>query len=269
MFRTWMTARRFFRRNLPEIVSAAFAVFIIGSGVFVYARLPASTSVGDKALVVQCDFLALGLLSVFALLWEMRQSAAWKRVLSYHEYFSDLPGQDRVNAMYACLARLQLGIPSSGEPLSLDGAKAILADVGVACADGSRSPTGRKLVNDFLNDYEEFCGAVNAGVVSESYARELEGSRTINAYFGFKEVIELIRDEEAKGRQSSSERRTGAVAAAELQPFRTKPYHELRKVAVAWKRRRESEYLKALKRKDMTRQREEHEDELDGVPPET
>lgn len=107
-----------------------------------------------------------------------------------------------------------------------------------------------------MNDFEEFCGAINAGVVSETYARELEGSRTINAYFGFEEVIKLIRDEEVQHRQSEGEHRD----------VHRKPYHELRKVAVVWKRRREAEYQRLARRRARNRERQEDEENESGVP---
>jgi hypothetical protein len=212
----------------------------------------------------------LGLLSIVLLIAQLRQTAAWNRVLAYHEYFGDIPSEGRVASLSACLQRLGIPEPSSGEPISTEDAKRLFEDEGaVLGADGVVFQKGQRVLCDYLNDFEEFCGAVNAGVLYEPYVRELEGSRTINAYFGFEEVIKLIRDQEIKRRQLDSQHaKTGAAAQNLLQVHR-KPYQELRRVAVLWKRRREAEFQKLLKLKNSHREREEYEEAFDGVPPAT
>ena len=46
------------------------------------------------------------------------------------------------------------------------------------------------LISRYLNDWEDFCGAISVGVVDENYARSMEGGRLIDAFFGYRKVIE-------------------------------------------------------------------------------
>ncbi|HEV2268514.1 MAG TPA: hypothetical protein VGR92_03575 [Steroidobacteraceae bacterium] len=264
--RAWRFFKRYARRYAAEVVSAVLAAGIVVAGVIWYGRLPASATIEDRVLLVQCIVFALGLVSVVLLVLELRQKASWNRVLSYHDYFGELPAREKVRELYECLDRLGIQPPSNGQPLTKEQATAILADKGVRAANDLVSRPGGRVVREYLNDFEEFCGAISAGVVSESYVRELEGSRTINAYYGFEELIRQIRAGEVKSRHIGGDQR---VSEQNLRPLHKKPYHELWKVAATWKRRREREYQKLLKKRAKNRRRQEQEEQDDGVPPES
>ena len=120
-------------------------------------------------------------------------------------------------------------------------------------------------MREYLNDFEEFCGAIRAGVVNENYARELEGDRTINAYFAFVEFINLIRNEAEESGRREIDKSDGTDETKQLREYRRKPYQELRSIAVSWRKRREKEFAKlAQKRQNLKESLEEHEHE-DGV----
>lgn len=254
--------KRYGKRCAAELVSSVLAAGILIAGIVWYRRLPVTATIEDRVLLIQSIVFALGLVSVVLLVLELRQKASWNRVLSYHDYFGELPARVKVAELYRCFDRLGMQPPSNGQPLTKEQAAAILRDQGVKGGDGVISRPGGQVVREYLNDFEEFCGAINAGVVSESYVRELEGSRTINAYYGFEELIKLIRTEEVKLRQNRD-------SEQDLRPFHRKPYHELWKVAATWKRRREREYQRLLRKRVKSRRRQEQEEREDGVPTDT
>lgn len=262
----WRNTRIWAKRHLAELASSFVALTIFIGGYFAYLHLPPEATWDERAQLAQCILLGLGLDSIILLLVEGRQKASWNRVRFYHEHFGELPVRAKVLALYDCLRRLKIEPPSNGQPLSPSEAIAILSDVGVAADNGMMTcRPGGEVVREYLNDFEEFCGAINVGILSEHYARELDGARTINAYYGFEEVIKKIREREVRRRRPES---SGEGPQSDLRPLHRKPYHELRRVAATWKRRREREYQRLLKKQARNQRRQEQDDENDGVPPE-
>ena len=109
--KTWRHAKRY----VAELVSAVLGVTIVVVGIVGYRRLPATASMEDRLLFIQCVVFSLGLVSVVLLVLELRQKASWNRVLSYHDYFGELPARGKVADLYACFDRLGIAkAPGAG-----------------------------------------------------------------------------------------------------------------------------------------------------------
>lgn len=114
---------------------------------------------------------------------QLRHDATLSKLLAYHDYFHDLPGTEKVNALYGALVRLKVPVPLWQAPLTESQKDLLINDTEIP------PNTAHLAVREYLNDFEEFCAAINAGLIDEDYAYKLEGTRALNAYFGFRELI--------------------------------------------------------------------------------
>ncbi len=156
---------------------------LVGLVVLAYWFWPQWTA-GDfdkRTRILEILMLASGALSIVMLAAQLRQQAAWNKVLSFHEYFSDVPSPDNVVALHATFRRLNIELPNYADPLSDANSDLIIGDTTVD-ADIGNGRRARVIVQAYLDDLEEFCAAVNADIVSDSYARDIEGTRTIRAF---------------------------------------------------------------------------------------
>lgn len=208
---------------------------IVGAGVFLLLLSVAAWWCGTRNLewavhVAEPMFLAFGALSII-LLWAQlritniqdRNSNIWKRVVCYHEYFKELPQTSRAEELRRYFH--ELGIekpPSAYHPLDETVVDRIWADKGTA----DRAP-GPVILSRYLSDWEDFCGAISVGVVDEDYAREMEGTRVIAAFFGYRAAINKMRHLQS---QDSKARPTPWSAT----PFANKFFLELQKIATRW-----------------------------------
>lgn len=74
--------------------------------------------------------LGIGTTSILVLAAQWRQQGAWNRVLSYHEYFRELPRRENVVMFETCLARLNITPPTMADPLKSKDVDSILNDMG-------------------------------------------------------------------------------------------------------------------------------------------
>lgn len=251
----WREASRFCWKHFYLIFASICACAILAIGAIAYRDLGATPTFEQKAAIVNNVLVAAGLLSIVLLIWQQRSTSSWNRVLSYHQYFGELPSLAKVDDLRKCLRRLKIDAPEGGVVLSATQAQEIWND------DVDDEKSAKHIVREYLNDFEEFCGAIRAGVVNESYARELEGNRTINAYFAFEEFIDLTRHEAEK---IIADERDANHAISNVH---RKPYHELMTVAQAWRKKRETEYSKMQKKKEKLDAAAQRDRNLDGVPP--
>jgi hypothetical protein len=220
-----------------------------------YERLTALTAIailaisalawwcGDRDLkwaveISEPAFLALGALSII-LLWAQLRAAhyqeieqnVWKRVMCLHEHFKDVPRSEATEAVREYLRGLGvLNPPSAYHPLTREQALVVEQDTGT-----DERPPARILFIRYLNDWEDFCGAISVGVIDEDYSREMEGLRLIDAFFGYREVINILREKRA----NDARRRQGETGAP---PFVNKLYYELQVVALRWHQKRSEEW---------------------------
>jgi hypothetical protein len=184
-------------------------------------------------------FLGLGALSIILLWAQLRAANAqeqeanarekdnstWKRVLTFHEHFDRVPSEPRAQALRQYLLELNItDPPTTYRPIDEDIAEKIMSDSGTS----ARPTPGRVILIEYLNDFERFCGAIRAGVVNEDYARDLRGTRVIDACYGFSAFVTLYRQRQdlaAKGRTK----------------FRSQSFCELRLLGEKWFKMRAQE----------------------------
>jgi len=176
-------------------------------------------------------FLAGGALSIILLWAQLRAASAqeheenvWKRIVCLHEHFRDIPRWDRTEAVRKFLLTKfpNRERPSAYRPLTQSEAADIMSDTG-----NHESAPAKILMSRYLNDWEELCGAISVGLVDEDYVRSMEGGRLIDTFFGFRQVIEAIRQEHNQARQA-------ATVQNAAPPFAHVPYTEMQDVAVRW-----------------------------------
>jgi hypothetical protein len=224
------------KRRVYEYAMGSLAFGIVGLGVLAWYF---GTRSWDAAVrIAEPVLLGLGTLSIVLLWAQFRESNIWNRLISYHQFFSEVPSPPRAQLLMRVLS-MEPGIeapPSAYQPLSTEQVERIWSDKG----DNGRPPA-KEIVRAYLNDFEHFCGAINVGLVDEEYARELRGTRVIDAYFAYAEAIVRIRKEQ----EDQAETR---VLAGSPEPFTSKYYLELQRTATRWheRRRRERELQQQL-----------------------
>jgi len=156
--------------------------------------------------------------------------SVWKRVLAYHDYFDQVPAPGKADVLRMYLLELEIREPPTAyRPIDVNVTEKIWQDQG-----NSHRPPGRVVVHNYLNDFEQFCAAVKEGVVDDSYARELRGTRVIDAFFGYQCIINKTREVQEK----DAETRTDSGAAP---PFQSKYFLELQLIATKWHAKRAQE----------------------------
>jgi hypothetical protein len=201
---------------------AAFVLFfvIVGTGLWAIHKIPNTEFNRSEVLrVLEVLFAGLGVVGLLLVWAQLRYTATQNKLLSYHEYFGDLPSGEKVGMLYAALGRLNVNVPLWQAPLTVNDKDLILNDP-------TPVPNAEHAVREYLNEFEEFAAAVNSGLVDDEYAYHIESARPVNAYFGFRELIEhwLAQDQMRAARM-------GGVLPEVY-------YGELRKLAERWKRRK-------------------------------
>jgi hypothetical protein len=196
-------------------------------------QLPSPENTRESVIAV-LDVM-LGGLAVASLLlvWaQLRYTSTQSKLTAYHEHFRELPKESKVIAMYVTMARLKIEQPQWQTPLSTASRNAILND------DAAAPETAFIVVREYLNDFEEFAAAVNSGLVDNDYAYHIESARTLNAYFGFEELIGFwLRDDQERAQRQ----RTAGMAPHDY-------YGELRKLAARWRARKLEEVAEVERR---------------------
>jgi hypothetical protein len=132
------------------------------------------------------------------------------------------------------MARLSIPLPTTASPLNVLQVSQIMRDTS---AEGSTPRISARIIcQAYMDDFEEFCAAVNAGVISESYALDLEGSRVISVFYGLRPLIDELRSEQERVNA------TLGMQTAGQRPMRSKYYDELERVAIRWRLKREKEH---------------------------
>lgn len=126
----------------------------------------------------------------------------WKTHCSYHQHFPSVPPEDVRAKAYSMAEEMGFLGAFDGRGISIS------EDVKRAILD---SPEAWKVFRSYLDYFEEFCGAINAGLVDEGYASSLQGTRVVRNFTVFERLIKHYQDEAATA------------------------YVELTKVAVRWR----------------------------------
>jgi hypothetical protein len=206
-----------------EVTALVTALGVVSMAAMTLVRLPSSELTRENIIAVLDVMLGgLGVASLLLVWAQLRHTSTQSKLIAYHEHFQELPKESKVSAMYTTMARLKIEQPLWQTPLSVASRDAILND------DAPARDTAQIVVREYLNDFEEFAAAVNSGLVDDDYAYHLEGSRTLNAYFGFEEIIGfwLRNDQERAQRQ-----RADGITPNDY-------YGELKTLAMRWKVRK-------------------------------
>src|SRR5690606_22309594 len=138
-----------------------------------------------------------------------RQAGKWNKLLSYHQFFGNLITTELVKTVLAVASRHGFAsCMNSLQPMSQESLAKLEAD-----------SDGLKDIQAYLDEFEEFCGAVHAGVTDTEYAYTLEATRVIRAWTVFEPYIRVQRAKHTYMRC----------------------YLELERLGVAWKQRRDEE----------------------------
>jgi hypothetical protein len=210
----------------PQIIEAigiALLVVVVAGTGFVLSSIPDDELTRAELLrVLEVGFTALAGTSLLFLWAQLRHAGNLNKLIAYHEYFHDLPTSGKVGRLYAALDRLNIAIPLWQAPLNEDETDLIVDDTADAPHRADIA------VREYLNDFEEFAAAVNSGLVGEDYAYHLESARMLNAYYGFREIIDHWL---AEDRKKASRLRESGIATSDY-------YGELAKLAERWKVRK-------------------------------
>lgn len=223
-----------------EIMAIITAVVVIAAGALTICLMPHADFTRDKIIsVLSVAISALGVATLLFLWAQLRHTATQDKLVAYHWHFRDFPRAAKVNAIYASMGRLEIPRPTWRKPLNVP-------DLAKITGDTKDAPhTADISVREYLNDFEEFAAAVNVGLLDKEYVYHIEHARVLNAYFGFKAIIEYWVEEDQK---NSSE----DIAPSDY-------YAELRKLADEWKERK-------LREMEELRCEEERERNRRGVP---
>ncbi len=212
-----------------EAIGIALLIAVAAGTGYVLCSIPEEELTrGELLRVFEVGFTALAGTSLLFLWAQLRHAGNLNKLIAYHEYFHDLPTSGKVLRLYAAIDRLDIEIPLWQAPLTEDEKDSILEDT-VEAPDRADIA-----VREYLNDFEEFAAAVNSGLVGEDYAYHLESARTLNAYYGFREVIDHWL---AEDRKKASRLRESGIATSDY-------YGELAKLAERWKARKLREAAK-------------------------
>ncbi|MBB4726328.1 DUF4760 domain-containing protein [Xanthomonas arboricola] len=194
--------------------ATSFAIgVIVAVGGIIWFLDPASRTVANVSAVVQSGAIIIGLLSIVLLSRQIRATADWSSVLSYHQFFGDLITVETRRQLQE--VAVACGFQKSREdatPIVQESIKTLQAN-----------PAHSAVVAAYLDEFEEFAAAVHAGVVQERYAYRLEGNRLIRTWQVFGPYIEACRQ-----RQKDAH-----------------CYLEIEKLGTSWHARRQSEVAAA------------------------
>jgi hypothetical protein len=139
----------------------------------------------DAALkVIEVAVFGCGLFSIILLAEQIRVTEHRAKRVAYHTYFATLPKQVNRLAFEGLIQAQAFDAQfEQGKPLGDAAVKSISSDL-----------TRARSLRGYLDDFEEFCAAVNCGVLDEPYAFGLEGSRVVRTYEVFMPFIVKCRE---------------------------------------------------------------------------
>jgi hypothetical protein len=210
-------------RRQSAIVSAFVAVVVLACAIAIYRLPSADRTVPNITSILQLGLVAVGLISLLLLAEQNRQiscgnaeqskqTASWNKCLSYHNFFGDLITMQMSQALRGTTDACGFtSAMQNVEPMSANSVEDVVRD-----------DAHSRVCSSYLDDFEEFCAAVHAGVVDKEYAYTLEATRVIRAWIVYEPYI-------TKRRSSVRYSRC---------------YIELQRLAATWIKRREEEEAK-------------------------
>lgn len=154
----------------------------VACGLVIWRMAPVDRTYVAIGAVIQTGALCIGLLSLVLIARQTRTTASLAKVNSYHQFFGDLITTETRQKMFK-LAE-DCGFTAEFEeqrPLTESAVEALM------------KLENRPVISSYLDEFEEFSGAVHAGAVSEEYAYRLEATRIIRTWIVFEPFIRAVR----------------------------------------------------------------------------
>lgn len=137
----------------------------------------------DWVSLLQLIVTAVGLGSLVLLWWQIRKTSNWNRLTSQYNFLNNAISVELSKNLYKAARRLNINLKGRLEPLTNEEVKALISD-------------DESYVNIFayLNEFENICGAVRAGVADFDVAYGIHSARVIIEFNVYKPFIETIRE---------------------------------------------------------------------------
>ena len=141
----------------------------------------------DLVPILELGVTTVALTSLLLLWLQIRQTARWNRLLSAHNFLNDTVFLEIHRALLA--AGQLIGV-------TLCGRKTPLTDEEVGKILGSND--AYVAVVAFLNEFENICGAVQAGVADTKVSYGIHSGRVIREYPVYEPFMEAIRNRDGE-----------------------------------------------------------------------
>lgn len=135
----------------------------------------------DIVPIIQAGLALVGLISLFLLWWQIKQTNLWNKLTSKHN-FLDVP----------LSAQLERDLTKSCEKLQIHFDKVLTSE---QCKSIRQDVDAYINAKAFLNDAENICAAVRIGSVDIDGAYAVHSARIIRMYDKFIEFIKMVREE--------------------------------------------------------------------------
>lgn len=204
-------------------------VVVAAAGLAAYSLDDANRTVVNYVLIVQTAGIVLGLGSMFLLGMQLSaankqaacsveqltlansqascsveqlaltarqlvQTANWNKTLSYHQFFGDLVTRELADKVRAVVRKHKFD----------DAFTSLTAMSPTSLTDLMVDQEADSLISAYLDEFEEFCAAVKAGVVENGYAYGIEATRVIRAAVVFGPYIHRARSGTKYSRPTSN-----------------------------------------------------------------
>lgn len=153
-----------------------------GCGVIVCRMAPGERNYASVAAVIQTGAICIGLLSLVLIARQTRTTATLSKINNYHQFFGDLITTETRQKMRDLAQTCRFTAEMEEQRPLTANSVTLLQD-----------PLNRPVMSSYLDEFEEFCGAVHAGAVSEEYAYRLEATRVIRTWVVFEPFIKAMR----------------------------------------------------------------------------
>ncbi|GEM_PF-3883998 len=119
-------------------------------------------------------------------LQQMIDDHKWKTYCSYHQHFLSVPPEEIRSKAYAKAEEMGFlgNFDGRGTPFSEEVKQRILGET-----------EAWKIFRSYLDYFEEFCAAINAGLVDNGYAFSIQGTRVVRNFTVFERLIRHYQDE--------------------------------------------------------------------------
>jgi hypothetical protein len=139
----------------------------------------------DLVPIIDLAVTTIALSSLLLLWFQIRQTTRWNRLLSSHNFLNDTVFLEVHRALLAAGELIGVSLCGRNKPLTDEEVGKILSSNDAYVA-----------VVAFLNEFENICGAVHAGVADTKVSYGIHSGRVIREYPVYEPFMEAIRKRE-------------------------------------------------------------------------